>query len=53
MELCSSCDELESCDKFDWLGEYGEELRETLKKCRGISKEEYIKSAEGSMPWEG
>lgn len=52
VELCSSCDELSSCDKFDWLGEHGEQLRETLKNCRGASKEEYIKSLEGSMPLE-
>lgn len=51
-ELCSFCDELESCTKFEWLKENGDKLRETLKKSRGMSKEEYIKSVEGSMPWE-
>jgi hypothetical protein len=51
-ELCSSCGELDSCDKFDWLKDHGEKLKETLKKSRGMSKEEYIKSVEGSMPWE-
>jgi len=49
-ELCSSCGELESCTKFDWLKENGDKLRETLKKSRGMSKKEYIKSVEGLMP---
>ena len=52
IELCSSCSELDSCDNFDWLKDHGEKLKETLKKSRGMSKEEYIKSVEGSMPWE-
>lgn len=52
IELCSSCDDLSSCEKFGWLGEYGGKLRNTLKKCRGISKEEYIRSGD-SMPLEG
>jgi hypothetical protein len=52
IELCSSCSELASCANFDWLKDHGEKLKETLKKSRGMSKEEYIKSVEGSMPWE-
>ncbi len=52
IELCSSCSELASCANFDWLKENGEKLKETLKKSKGMSKEEYTKSVEGSMPWE-
>jgi len=52
IELCSSCSELASCANFDWLKDHGEKLKETLKKSRGMSKEGYIKSVEGSMPWE-
>ncbi len=51
IELCSSCDDLSSCEKFDWLGECGGKLREALKKCRGASKEEYLKSVD-LMPLE-
>ena len=50
IELCSFCDDLDSCDNFGWLEDYGEKVKENLKKRRGISKEEYIKSVEGSMP---
>lgn len=51
-ELCSFCDELESCAKFEWLGDHGNQLRETLKMNRGKSKEEHIRSAKGRMPWD-
>jgi hypothetical protein len=51
IELCSSCDDLSSCENFDWLEDHGENVKENLKKKRGISKEDYIKSVvEGSMP---
>jgi hypothetical protein len=52
IELCSSCDDLPSCDNFDWLEDHGVKVKEALKKRRGISKEEHIKSVGGSMPWE-
>jgi hypothetical protein len=52
LDICSSCDELDSCDNFDWLEDHGEKVKDALKKSRGMSKEEYIKSAEGKMPWE-
>lgn len=50
--LCSLCDELEPCTKFDWLKDNGTKLKEMLKKNKGKSKEKYIKAAGGSMPWE-
>lgn len=50
IELCSSCDDLSSCKNFAWLGDHGEKAKDALKKCRGISKEDYIKSVSGSMP---
>ena len=33
-ELCSSCSDLEGCTKFDWLGEYGKEVKKKLKESR-------------------
>ena len=33
-ELCSSCSDLESCTKFEWLGEYGQQFKEKLKESR-------------------
>jgi hypothetical protein len=51
-ELCSLCDELETCARFDWLGDHGTRLKETLKRSRGKSKEEYIEAAGDRTPWE-
>jgi hypothetical protein len=51
--LCSLCDELEPCTKFNWLKDHGARLKETLKENKDKSKKEYIKAAGGSMPWEG
>ena len=42
-ELCSSCADLEGCNRFDWLGEHGQEAKEKLKESRGQSREEYIR----------
>lgn len=53
LELCSLCGELEACAKFEWLADHGQKLKETLKKVKGVSKEDYAKSVEGSMPWDG
>lgn len=43
--LCSECPDLDSCDKFDWLGESAGVLKENLKKSRGRSKLELIEEA--------
>lgn len=43
LELCSSCEDLDGCDRFEWLGEHSREVKENLKKIRGLSKEEYLK----------
>jgi hypothetical protein len=51
-ELCSSCDELDSCTKFEWLKEHGSELKQRLKENKGLSKEEYIKKMREQMPWQ-
>ena len=53
LDLCSFCGELEFCDNFDWLRDHGQEVKETLKKMKGCSKEEYAKSVKGSMHREG
>lgn len=42
-ELCSSCVDLESCTKFDWLKDHGSQTRAALKENSGRSKEEYLK----------
>ncbi|RLI19368.1 hypothetical protein DRO49_00665 [Candidatus Bathyarchaeota archaeon] len=46
-ELCSQCPELEDCTKFNWLGEYGDQLRRRLIKARGKSKEELLRELQG------
>jgi hypothetical protein len=51
-ELCSSCQDLDSCTKFEWLEGHGSELKGKLKDNRGLSKEEYIKKMMNQMPWE-
>ncbi|WP_369425458.1 DUF3795 domain-containing protein [Methanothrix sp.] len=40
-DMCSSCDDLESCTKFDWLKEHGSMLKAALTESRGRSKEDY------------
>lgn len=50
-ELCSSCADLDSCTKFDWLKDHGSQMRAALKENRGRSKEEYIKAMASKMPW--
>lgn len=51
-ELCNSCSDLDSCTKFEWLKEHGEQIKEKLKDNRGLSKEEYVKKMMNQMPWE-
>jgi hypothetical protein len=51
-ELCSSCSDLDTCTKFEWLKEHGSELKGKLKENLGLSKEEYIKKMMNQMPWE-
>lgn len=43
-DLCSSCPDLDSCTKFDWLRD-ASALKAILKENRGRSKEEYIKAS--------
>ena len=37
-ELCSSCADLEGCNRFEWLGEHGQQVKEKLKECRGSGR---------------
>ncbi len=37
-ELCSSCPDLDSCTKFEWLEGHGSQLKEKLKENSGSSK---------------
>jgi len=48
-ELCSSCGDLEGCTKFEWLEEHGVEVREKLKECRGLSREEHVRKMRSSF----
>ncbi|MFB0543329.1 MAG: DUF3795 domain-containing protein [Candidatus Bathyarchaeia archaeon] len=47
--LCSECPDLEGCDKFDWLGDYAEPLKEKLKVSKGRSKQEITEEAISKM----
>lgn len=47
--LCSSCGDLDGCNRFEWLKEYGQEAKENLKEIRGLSKEEYLKKIGSSF----
>ncbi|MDM7940219.1 MAG: DUF3795 domain-containing protein [Methanothrix sp.] len=40
-DMCSSCDDLDSCTKSDWLKEHGSMMKAALKENRGRSKEGY------------
>jgi hypothetical protein len=51
-ELCSTCQDLDSCTRFEWLKEHGSELKGKLQENRVLSKEEYIKKMMTQMPWE-
>jgi len=41
-ELCSSCADLEGCTNFEWLRDYGQQVKDNLIQSRGLSLEEYI-----------
>lgn len=41
------CGELEGCGNFGWLGDRGEEMKDALKRARGISKEDCAKAFRG------
>ena len=43
--ICNECGELESCSKFDWLGEYGKSLKGKLEAYRGKTKDEIVSEA--------
>lgn len=42
-DLCSSCEDLDSCTKFEWLKVHGSQLKQILNENRGLSREECIK----------
>jgi hypothetical protein len=44
-DLCYMCDELDSCTKFDWLGEGSASLKQKLKENKGKTKQELVKNA--------
>lgn len=41
-DLCSKCSELEKCENFQWLGEYGEQLKTKLAEGKGKTKRDLI-----------
>lgn len=43
--LCNMCEELETCTKFEWLGDYSKVLKAKLETYKGKSKEEIIAEA--------
>jgi hypothetical protein len=48
-DLCGTCGDLDSCNRFEWLKEHGQEMKEKLKENRGLSKEEYLKKMQSSF----
>jgi hypothetical protein len=40
--LCNQCNEIDDCNKFDWLQDYATTLKNNLNKAKGLSKKEYI-----------
>ncbi len=42
-QLCNECNELDTCKKFDWLGDYSKTLKEILKNNKGVIKKDFIK----------
>ena len=40
--VCNNCSDLESCDKFEWLGETGKQLKTMLSNSTGKTKEELL-----------
>ena len=40
--VCNNCSDLESCDKFEWLGETGKQLKTMLSNSTGKTKEEFL-----------
>lgn len=51
-ELCTLCDDLDSCTNFDWLKDKGSQIKDLLRSKRGMTKDEYVKSMGGCMPWD-
>ena len=45
--LCSDCQDLDLCDKYEWLGETGNQLKKVLARSKGKTKEEIIKASRG------
>jgi hypothetical protein len=44
IDLCNQCDEMDDCNKFNWLGN-PEQLKVKLKETRGKPKQDIIKDA--------
>lgn len=44
-KLCNDCDALGLCDNFEWLNEFGENLKTQLEANKGMSKKEWIVEA--------
>ncbi|HOI70404.1 MAG: DUF3795 domain-containing protein [Methanothrix sp.] len=53
LDLCSFCGELESCGNFGWLGDRGEEMKDAMRRARGVSREEYVNALQGGKSGEG
>ena len=45
--VCNNCTELDSCSKFEWLGETGKQLKTVLSNAKGKTKEEIMNTAKG------
>ncbi len=44
-DVCSGCPDLEGCDKFGWLGDYGGTLKGKLSDSKGRTKRELVEEA--------
>ena len=53
IELCSSCIDLDGCNKFEWLKEHGNEVKEMLKESRSLSRDEYLQKVRSSYKLPG
>lgn len=49
VQMCSQCEELDGCSRFDWLGDYAATLKQTLSRNKSKTKEEYIADALKSL----
>jgi hypothetical protein len=47
-ELCNECTDVKTCNKFNWLGETGNELRNNLALAKEKTKKDWITEKRGS-----